>query len=491
MNKKIKLESENGITLIALIITIVILIIISAIALISIDNGIIEKIKSEIRNAEIAEVVEEFKLWQNSNILDGNNKSSIEILKEKYGDELEFCYNGNEECVKINGNLIPISEFGLNATPENGEWSYVQKICTPKLSEGMKAVYWDEDEIVQGDENFKIENWYNYKENIDNANDSKWANAVITDSNGNKSYFVWIPRYEYKINSDETIDINFISKETTTPTEGYKIHPAFQNGTENNFTNGEWDKELEGIWVAKYEMSRTDATISGVGSSTTFKCVSNVQSARSISIGNIYTYSQNFDKEIGNENLDSHLMKNSEWGAVAYLAHSKYGRNGVEIAVNASGSYITGSGTNLASTTGNITGIFDLSGGATEYLALYVSNGNSVLSNGSSFVKSEADEDGYLTLSTKYVTVYPYDESLYKALSDNNSSINNKKYGYGDAICETKGWNGDQAAFVSGGTPFLGRGGYFKSGSLAGIFSYANSRGNNNNLAGFRVVLAF
>ena len=30
----------------------------------------------------------------------------------------------------------------------------------------------------------------------------------------------------------------------------------------------------------------------------------------------------------------SHLMKNSEWGAVAYLSHSKYGTNGVEPYVN-------------------------------------------------------------------------------------------------------------------------------------------------------------
>ena len=31
---------------------------------------------------------------------------------------------------------------------------------------------------------------------------------------------------------------------------------------------------------------------------------------------------------------EAHLMKNSEWGAVAYLTQSKYGRNGVEITIN-------------------------------------------------------------------------------------------------------------------------------------------------------------
>ncbi len=68
-------------------------------------------------------------------------------------------------------------------------------------------------------------------------------------------------------------------------------------------------------------------------------------------------------------------MKNTEWGAVAYLSQSAYGKND-KIWVNNSGSYITGSagdnaissqniGTNTnyastqsvnASSTGNITG---------------------------------------------------------------------------------------------------------------------------------------
>ena len=30
-------------------------------------------------------------------------------------------------------------------------------------------------------------------------------------------------------------------------------------------------------------------------------------------------------------NLNSHMLKNSEWGAVAYLTESKYGRNGEEV----------------------------------------------------------------------------------------------------------------------------------------------------------------
>ena len=78
-------------------------------------------------------------------------------------------------------------------------------------------------------------------------------------------------------------------------------------------------------------------------------------------------------------------------GAVAYLTNSKYGRNGTEITINNSSDYITGNAGNsisagsaagttnayntaagqLASTTGNIYGIYDMSGGGYEYTAAF------------------------------------------------------------------------------------------------------------------------
>ena len=64
--------------------------------------------------------------------------------------------------------------------------------------------------------------------------------------------------------------------------------------------------------------------------------------------------------------MSSHMMKNSEWGAVAYLTHSKYGLDGKEIAINDNSNY-TGGGrgeaykTNInQSSTGNVYGIYYL-----------------------------------------------------------------------------------------------------------------------------------
>src|SRR5699024_6095029 len=119
----------------------------------------------------------------------------------------------------------------------------------------------------------------------------------------------------------------------------------------------------------------------------------NVASWRSIQVANVFYTSYDYKRE-----LDSHMMKNTEWGAVAYLQHSIYGSQ-ASVRINNNSSYITGNqannettcgytGTNeecnrycndgtcntaypnsvLASTTGNITGIYDMSGGAWEYV---------------------------------------------------------------------------------------------------------------------------
>ena len=129
-----------------------------------------------------------------------------------------------------------------------------------------------------------------------------------------------------------------------------------------------------------------------------------------------------------------------------------------------------------ASTTGNITGAYDLSGGLWERVAVYISNGNSQLtniglSNGSSGglmgASSEANPNGYLALSTRDYTVYPY-SSLSDSYTNNYNiykGLLSSMYGYGDAILETSSqsgsnyaWNSDYSYFASESHPFFNRG---------------------------------
>ena len=92
--------------------------------------------------------------------------------------------------------------------------------------------------IIQEEEGQEVEyEFYNYETN-------KWANIKVEDNNL-VSYWVWIPRYAYKIDG-ETIDVIYIdlndknAKTGGDLPEGYIVHKAFEDGK-------------KGIWVSKYE----------------------------------------------------------------------------------------------------------------------------------------------------------------------------------------------------------------------------------------------
>ncbi len=208
-------------------------------------------------------------------------------------------------------------------------------------------------------------------------------------------------------------------------------------------------------------------------------------------------------------------MKNSEWGAVAYLTHSQYGRNGTEIAINDSDLFYTGGAegsssitTNKAqSTTGNESGIYDIRGGAWERVAGYITNGNGNLKNYGTTTVSfplvatfKEEKEGYKTLSTKYSTVYPVgtsDGQSQNREAYSNASTSESNYGYGDAILETSdggegstGWYEDKSRMADLGQTFFTRGRWDDARqSESGIFCFSNSAGQPNEVGGFRMVL--
>jgi hypothetical protein len=146
-------------------------------------------------------------------------------------------------------------------------------------------------------------------------------------------------------------------------------------------------------------------------------------------------------------NVDTHMMKNIEWGTVAYLSQSAFGKN-AEITLNSNASYYVGGGSGTAyvtnvgqSTTGNIYGIYDISGGSYEY----VMGNNNNLAGSSGLTPS--------TINDKYIDRYTgYDSTK-----------------YGDALYETStttsgttAWYGDNSA---SGNPWFMRGGHCLSGA--------------------------
>ena len=210
----------------------------------------------------------------------------------------------------------------------------------------------------------------------------------------------------------------------------------------------------------------------------------------------MYTVCKNY-----NSILNSHMMKNDEWGAVAYLSKSKYGKQNEEVWINNSSSYITGSAGNSASasgntgtttdytstqgvkasTTGTVYGVYDMSGGAWEYVAAYVNNGDFNLKNyGSSLVNGDA--------KTKNV----YSKGSTNSYEDNYKQ---NKGVYGDALYETSingnsrdgSWYDDYSIFPI--SPFFIRGGSYNNGTNAGMFAFYADNGNIDSFNSFRPVL--
>ena len=408
------------------------------------------------------------------------NGLAVAEFSRKYGDVDIIFLNGKTNSVSSSANA-PV--LGANMTPVNFNSSNNT---------------WEE--VSEGD-------WeYSY---TDTPKQSKWANAVVKDGEGNiTGYFVWIPRYSYKItyyDSSYTTVVGYSDARGIVTTNGgqyigagsrrkagdnYIVHPTFTNDIEV----GGWDSELEGIWVAKYEASSSNPSAIWGGADTIdldVKVLPGITNWRYMQIGNMYIVSRNYSSE-----NNSHLMKNSEWGAVAYLSYSNYGigrETKVEQA-NTGESYYTGGSnqeseiytTNVGqSTTGNAWGIYDMNGNAWEYVASYVNNGNLNLTrNGQALIDAGTSSE-----NSEKRTVQVYEASNGGDDSTSDSYTQNYKLSgekmFGDAIYETSisargrydSWQDVYAGFPSTSGPFFGHGGYYVS-SNTGVFYFTYSGGS-------------
>ena len=417
----------------------------------------------------------------------------------------------------------------------------------PKLSDGLIPITIESDGTVKKAD--LTSKWYSYEE-------KRWANAVILKNESKtyysgeiipeeeiESYFVWIPKYSYKLwdlgnynyssvsirppafgnlsSKAHAIEIRFgtintsdsVSGECTTPgisgesgnceVGDYMTHPAFLAFNTN------------GIWVGKFETGYSGAATKTEAQKNTTEVDKvivkpNVYSWRDIQVANAFTVSYNYKRE-----LDSHMMKNTEWGAVAYLSHSIYGIN-YEIRINNNSKYLTGYGTTtengsssttnvamwntttgyLASTTGNITGIYDMSGGANEYAMGVMKDANGNLMSGYS-QSSNSGFNGTLTDGSNYTDGIDFPESKYYDVYNHHTSYANySRRILGDGTGEMgpfqigeSSWYGDRAYFVNSSNPWFYRGGNYITGSGPGAFYFNYNHGHANSDISFRLVL--
>ena len=365
----------------------------------------------------------------------------------------------------------------------------------PVLASNMIPVYYDATAKVWKKADVKnkaIENrWYNYENHI-------WANAVTVKDTNRQTYlnanvgtpismddintmWVWIPRFNAVTPSNynggtqaspNAIDVTFVKPNET-------AIDAFTFGT----------KQLSGFWYGKFETSHT--TLASSSNYNNLGCTNEtcangngiiikptVASLRYNNFSNFFFASRSME-QTGNsfgfvkDEVDIHMSKNNEWGAVAYLTQSIYGRCGIntactEVSRNNNTKYITGIGadpttattssttnsydTNLgtkASTTGNIYGIYDMNGGSHEYvMGVY----NKTIS--SSGFSSLPDEKYYNN----------YTATTYQ----------------GHALNETAGWYSDYSNSIGFSYPWVVRSYSSSTSYNSGIFYYENGVGSSN-----------
>ena len=443
----------------------------------------------------------------------------------------------------VSNNTIEVEVAGKN--------SDISGANEPKLDNNMIPVYYDEiEEVWKKASKYNTEGkykWYDY-------DDKMWANSVTVTETNRETYLnaalgteikmediltmqVWVPRYKYKVwnyNADGTVtsqpqEIEIVFEEGTASTGEIACTDNIQGdsgdgtseicklkSTNSNCTNSTCNnkyythpgftfgsEEIEGFWIGKFELTGT------IDSITTKP---NISSLRNQNISSFETKIMTMN-DSGNQyglstSTDTHMIKNMEWGAVAYLSHSKYGTctDGTcqEIGINNNSSYTTGCGAEagssssstcnsyntesgmLASTTGNIYGVYDMSGGAYEYVM-----GNIVSSDGTQMISgnSSINNSGYTGIVydsgkyTSYIGISYPNKKYYDTYSFGIDSSQRQRSKLGDGIKEVyskgnNGWNSDYGYVAYSSWPWFPRGGRYSSGELSGIFTSSYGSGS-------------
>ena len=338
------------------------------------------------------------------------------------------------------------------------------------------------DNLVSGYNNF-------YPMTTDNYYKSSPLGTTIKDSDINE-FYVWIPRFKYRlwnvtgepnISSYDAytkgIDISFeknkesggsiYCKDNICYSDEERTISLTQNDndkyyTPSSFTNNE---ELLGFWVGKYEVSN-GCKDNCLTNSSDLTILPNQESWRNNNLSNYY-------ETIKGKGNSYHIIKNSEWGTISYLSHSKYGicSNMKCTEITSNNTYISGK-EGKDSTTGNIYGVFDMAGSASEFVMANYTSTNSLALNNSNF---------------KYnVTIPSTDYDLYSGTN----------FILGDATKEilltqssTGSWDNNYSIFIDKVNNWFIRGGMAGNEVGNGIFYYNATNDSPSEYITTRVVV--
>ena len=487
--------------------------------------------------------------YLNKNI---NNPTDINIYAyyvRVYKDENNFLkYDVGYDMSLVDSQGLRYSEPILNG-------------ADPIIDMGMIPIIIDNDGTIKKAD--ICSDWYNYTE-------KRWANVVLVsddsrhnykmanpgsviDMNDIKAFYVWIPRYKYQIFTDVenyeyigSIDVNnYVNKAKLINIRFENISVNKSNGT----NEGDWlthpaftfgDKELNGIWIGKFETTGTIENPTVLPYDSRYTTTSNMQSLRNTKTSVQFETSKRIN--YGLNELEPSMLKNIEWGAMAYLTSSIYGQGTTEVMINNSSLYNTGCAAEVnptktagayvnqtdhseghyngcenqwytlkgakASTNGTSYGIYDTVGGSWEYMmsiledslgsGVPASGNNENLNSGFSgkLMATLTDYDGTSFPNSKYYDVYKYG-------TDNSDFSTRGLFGDGtielDGLCYWQdddgksrnhtGWYKDYGKFVYNISPWMTRSGSWYDGASAGIFAFDHASGYSSDSLSFRSVI--
>ena len=536
------MKKKKGFTLVELLAVIVILAIVLIIAVPGVLS-IINKTKSSAYDRQIDMIKEATRNYvTTSNQVQWKDNQTVVNLTDLQGQGLldKKIINPKDKS-EIHGLAVIVTRSNnkltyeiVSSDPSNANY--------PVYNQAMIPIRYDGTNWVKADPTNKNQTWFDYTK-------QQWANVATVTEDVRQSLldapvdtpvpmdkintmFVWIPRFKYKLfNVDGTvspvgnanmagdymIDVKFEGKETPksagTQNGQWLTHPAFTFG----------EQELSGLWVGKFETGNSTAT---APTDTSYNYVDatkivvkpNAYSWKYQTTYHIFKNSQSM-KEVSTFGItsaeDPHMMKNMEWGAMAYLTSSPYGKEGnpnysgeeKEVRLN-NNENLTGCGADTqnaagpvatcnqydtvqgqaASTTGNITGIYDAVGGSNDYVASIMENKDGTYIVGKSEFPLSVLEQ--VIKENKYLDVY---EEKLDVLSIEKRKLGDATKEMGtitdDAtIGPVSPWRTDRARFITSITPWFYRGGSWEIQQRTGIMAYNGYTGQPFNNAS-RIVL--
>ena len=539
------MRKRKGFTLVELLAVIVIL----AIVLIIAVPGVLSSINKTKNNAYesqlkiIKEAAKNYIVGERSSVVWEGTDPAVTIVSltrmKEYGYLDKKIVDPRDQS-ELKHLAVEVKKDASNSISYEIIETTTDEIELPHITDALLPIVYDGSKWVKADSTNKNHTWYDYDNHF-------WANVATVTESTRTSYqnapigteikmedintmFTWIPRFKYKLwNVDGTvkpvgnknlagdylIDIQFETASTPKSTGSqngqWLTHPAFTFGGE----------ELSGFWLAKFDVAVNSATTKDealLNAVEPNKIVikPNTIAWRSITIKKIHNTIQGMknNQVFGlTDANDPHLTKNIEWGAMAYLTYSPYGKAGnynysgedKQVRINNNNIYTTGCGADsqdapgvdtchtyetehgqAASTTGNISGLYDISGGTNVYVAGVpkLSNGTDFYTGGSEFTQAELNQ---LVQEGKYFDSYEYSDVPYVYTNGKLGDATIEAGPFENAISS---WYKDYGYFpnMSKNSWFI-RGGQWHDGTLTGPMDFSVWDGGLNSGVGYMITL--